>query len=136
MFAACSGDIHKDIYGNIHVVVNRNDAFVKPAAAELERYGVQALPQIETALHAANPDGRLRLVNVVARIKQTETVPLLRHLGLFDADERVRRFSENTLQTWAATTAPNAVSKASTTALSWLRDNRSQGLGPILRTAQ
>ena len=130
---ACDGDIHKDIYGNIHVVVNRNDAFLAPAAAELERYGLRALPQIETALHSAKPDGRFRLVQVMARIKHTETVPLLRHLGLFDADDRVRKLARDTLVAWGAGTQDEALSTASNTALTWVHDQSAKGQGPMVR---
>jgi hypothetical protein len=131
--SACEDDIHKDIHGNIHVVVNRDDAFLAPAVAELERYGLAALPQIETALHSAKPDGRVRLVQVMARISQTETVPLLRHLGLFDADERVRKLAQTTLMQWSTQTQRPSLTAASSQALAWLRESRSKGLGPMVR---
>ena len=131
--SACQDDVHKDIHGNIHVAVNRDDSFLAPAVAELERYGLAALPQIETALHSAKPDGRLRLVQVMARIDETDTVPLLRHLGLFDADERVRKLAENTLLLWSAQTKRPTLTVASTKALEWLRESRGKGLGPMVR---
>lgn len=134
--SACEGDIHKDIHGNIHVVVNRDDAFLAPAVAQLERYGLQALPQIETALHSAKPDGRLRLVQVMARILQTDTVPLLRHLGLFDADERVRTLAENTLVQWSKQTQRPMLAVTATEALVRLRESRGKGLGPMVREAR
>jgi hypothetical protein len=131
--AACEGDVHKEIYGNIHVVVNRNDSFLAPAVAELERYGTRALPQIETALHSATPQGRVRLVQVMARIERTETVPLLRHLGLFDADGSVRKLAKDTLLVWGARTQDVALSTASNTALAWVHDQSVNGLGPMVR---
>ena len=132
--AGCQGDIHKDIHGNIHVVVNRTDSFVPKAAHELQRYGLRALPQIETALHSAKPDARLRLVQVLLGIPQADTAALLRHLALFDADERVRDLSEHTIAVWGAKDPALPLTTASRSALAWLRQSRAKGLGPTIRT--
>ncbi|MDX2021885.1 MAG: hypothetical protein SF187_16730 [Deltaproteobacteria bacterium] len=130
--AACEGDVHKDIHGNIHVVVNRDDAFVPPAAAALVNHGLRALPQIETALHSAKPDGRLRLVEVMSRIKHPDTVHLLRHLALFDADARVRALSETTLSAWSQQNAPMGLASAAQSAAKWLQQRRAQADGTPL----
>lgn len=123
---ACEGDVHKDIHGNIHVVVNRDDAFVAQASAALAGHGLRALPQIETALHSAKPDGRLRLIEVLARIKHTDTVHLLRHLALFDADARVRALSETTLSAWSEQKTFLELAAASQSATKWLRVRQAQ----------
>lgn len=129
--AACEGDVHKQIHGHIYVVVNRDDALVAPALQALVAKQVQILPQVETALHTARPVGRLRLIEALSRVRHTETVPLLRHFALFDADPRVRTLAESTLKTWQ--TPASSLATAAEVSLRWLNAKRAQGLGPLVR---
>ncbi len=129
---ACEGDVHKQIHGHIYVVVNRDDALVAPAVQSLVARQTQILPQVETALHTARPVGRLRLLEVLSRVRHTETVPLLRHFALFDADPRVRTLAESTLKTWQASEA-SPLATAADVSLRWLGAKRALGLGPLVR---
>lgn len=129
---ACEGDVHEQIHGHIHVVINRDDALVPPALAALVKHRERALPQIETALHAARPQGRLRLVEALGRIDHPESVALLGHLALFDAEARVRELSSVTLARWTEG-GEAKLKNAASAALETLRQARRQGLGPLVR---
>ena len=129
----CDGDVHKQIHGHIHVVTKRDDALVAPAVQALVEQGAQALPQIETALHTARPQGRSRLVEVLGRIRHAETVPLLRHIALYDADARVRELAEGTIVRWAEEADAGPRGDAARLALQHLGAARAKGLGPLVR---
>ena len=130
--AACEGDQHKEIHGHIHVVVNRDDALVAPAAQALAAYQTRALPQIETALHTARPVGRLRLIEILGQVRHVDTVPLLRHFAVFDPDPRVRGLAETTLSAWRQAPFP-ALAEGAESAVKWIAGQRAQGLGPVVR---
>src|SRR5205814_10720795 len=99
--AGCDDTSHRDLQDEINILTRRNDALVGPATQRLARYGREAIPQIETALHTAAPTGRLHLIEAFARIADGEAVPILRHFAIYDVHERVRRACEDLLGTWA-----------------------------------
>ena len=74
---------------------------VAPATERLARYRRAAIPQIETAMHTAAPNGRLHLVAALDRIGDEEAVPVLRHLAVYDITAEVREAAEGLLTRWA-----------------------------------
>ena len=96
--AACEDTSYRDIGAEINLISHRDDAFVSPAVQRLAKYGRHALPQIETALHAAPEAGRLHLVATLEVINDPEAVPILRHLAIFDPSQRVREAREALLK--------------------------------------
>ena len=79
------------------------------AARRLVRRGRRAIPSLETALHTAGAEGRLRCVGALAAIGDPEVVPLLGHLSTWDEDERVRAAARATLARWAGESGERAV---------------------------
>jgi hypothetical protein len=80
-----------------------------PAAERVARHGRRALPSIEAALHTAEAAGRKNLIAALRKIGEAESVPLLRHVALFDAAADVRREAEWTLRSWATGDGARAV---------------------------
>src|SRR6185436_20814404 len=82
--AGCEDLSHGDIGDEINILVRRDDQLVPPATERLAAYRRRAIPQIETALHTAAPTGRLHLVAALDRIGDEESVPVLRHVAVYD----------------------------------------------------
>jgi hypothetical protein len=70
-------------------------------AERIARFGRQALPPVEAALHTAEDAGRKNLVVALRRIGDAEAVPLLLHVAAYDGSESARREAEWTLAEWA-----------------------------------
>lgn len=100
--AGCDDDSHRNLQDEINILTRRNDALVAPATQRLARYGREAIPQIEIAVHTAAPTGRLHLIDAFAAIGDDEAVPVLRHFAVYDVRADVRRACEDLLQRWAA----------------------------------
>lgn len=100
--AGCDDASHRDIQDEINILTRRNDALVGPATQRLARYGRQAIPQIETAIHTAAPTGRLHLIAAFGAIGDEEAVPVLRHFAVYDVHAEVRRACEDLLDRWAS----------------------------------
>lgn len=131
----CEGDVHKDIHGQIYVLVTRQDTWADKAARALQAQGLRALPQIETALHSARPEGRVRLVEVLAHIEHPDSAQLLRHVTLHDVDPRVRTLGERTLEAFARASNQPQLAREATQALAWVAQERKQGDTPLVREA-
>ena len=108
----------------INVIVrSKDDARIAAAQARLVKWGASALPQIETALHAAPEAGRLRLVTALTAMDQPESIPILRHLAAYDPAPDVRAACEATLKAWAARPAEaGAPARAALTRVAQLRE--------------
>jgi hypothetical protein len=128
--AACEDGSHADIADEINILVRRNDQLVPPATERLAAYKRAAIPQIETSLHTSAPTGRLHLVAAMARIGDSEAVPILRHTSLYDVTPDVRAAAESVLARWAA--ANDARGARSRAALTEIARKRAAGEGPLL----
>jgi hypothetical protein len=104
LLGACENQAdYRQIQTELNALVRSDDdARVASAQARLLPFGLSALPQLETALHAAPERGRLRLVAALGALDQPDAVAILRHLAVYDASPEVRRASESILQAWAA----------------------------------
>ena len=100
--AGCDDDSHRNLQDEINILTRRNDALVPPATQRLARFGREAIPQIEIAVHTAAPTGRLHLIDAFAAIGDEEAVPVLRHFAVYDVRGDVRRACEDLLQRWAS----------------------------------
>jgi len=98
----CDDDSHRNLQDEINILTRRNDPLVPPATQRLARYGREAIPQIEIAVHTAAPTGRLHLIDALGAIGDGEAVPVLRHFAVYDVRADVRRACEDLLQRWAA----------------------------------
>jgi hypothetical protein len=128
--AACEDGSHGDIADEINILVRRNDQLVPPATERLAAFKRAAIPQIETSLHTAAPSGRLHLVAAMARIGDSEAVPILRHASLYDVNPEVRAAAEAVLTRWAA--GSDARGDRSRAALAEIARRRAAGEGPLL----
>jgi len=129
---ACEDGSHGDIGDEINILIRRNDALVPPAMDRLAAFKRAAIPQMETSLHTAAPAGRLHLITVFARIGDSEAVPILRHVALFDVTPEVRAAAEAVLTRWAADGADKARAARATAALTEIAGRRAAGEGPLL----
>jgi hypothetical protein len=129
--AACEDRSHGDIGDEINILIRRNDALVPPATERLAGYGRKAVPQIETALHTAAPSGRLHLVTALDTIGDEESVPVLRHVAVYDVTPDVRDAAETLLGRWA-TAAPRSRAERARLALAEIARKRAAGEGPLL----
>jgi len=130
--SGCDDASHRDIQDEINILTRRNDALVGPATDRLARYGRNAVPQIETALHTAAPTGRLHLIEAFARIGDGEAVPVLRHFAIYDVHDRVRRACEDLLGTWAEDSSPPDRAERARAALVEIGRKRAAGEGPLI----
>lgn len=130
--AGCDDASHRDIQDEINILTRRNDALVGPATDRLARYGRNAIPQIETALHTAAPTGRLHLIDAFARIGDGEAVPVLRHFAIYDVHERVRQACEDLLGTWDRDASQPGRAERARAALAEVGRKRAAGEGPLI----
>lgn len=128
---ACEDRSHGDIGDEINILIRRNDALVPPATERLAAYGRKALPQIETAMHTAAPYGRLHLIAALDRIGDQESVPVLRHVAIYDVTPEVREAAEALLGRWAGEGADARAARART-AVAEIARKRAAGEGPLL----
>ena len=128
--AACEDGSHADIADEINILVRRNDQLVPPATERLAAYKRAAIPQIETSLHTSAPTGRLHLVAAMARIGDSEAVPILRHTALYDITPDVRAAAEELLARWAA--GNDARGARARDAIAEIARQRAAGEGPLL----
>jgi hypothetical protein len=128
---ACEDRSHGDIGDEINILIRRNDALVPPATERLAAYGRKALPQIETAMHTAAPYGRLHLIAALDRIGDHESVPVLRHVAVYDVTPEVRDAAEALLGRWAAEGADPRAARARA-AVAEIARKRAAGEGPLL----
>jgi hypothetical protein len=129
--AACDDHAHTDIGDEINILTRRNDALVPPAVDRLAAYGRKAVPQIETALHTAAPPGRLHLLEALAKIGDEESVPVLRHVAVYDVKEEVRAAAEALLGTWRDG-RPGPRAERARVAIAQIARKRAAGEGPML----
>ena len=132
--AACEDRSHGDIGDEINILIRRNDALVPPATERLAAYGRKAVPQIETAMHTAAPTGRLHLLTALERIGEPESVPVLRHVAVYDVTPDVRDGAEALLTRWSQENATSTFSRAARAraALAEIARKRAAGEGPLL----
>ena len=128
---ACEDHSHGDIGDEINILIRRNDALVPPATERLAAYGRKAVPQIETALHTAAPSGRLHLIAALDLIGDEESVPVLRHVAVYDVTPDIREAAEALLSRWSAS-GPGARAERARVALAELARKRAAGEGPLL----
>jgi hypothetical protein len=128
---ACEEVSHRDIGDEINILVRRNDDLVPPATDRLARYRRAAIPQIETAMHTSAPSGRLHLIAALEKIGDSEAVPILRHIAVFDITTEVRDAAERLLSRWA--TGPDDKGRAgrARAALQEIARKRAAGIGPM-----
>ncbi len=130
LLVACEGVSHRDIGDEINVLVLRNDALVGPATERLAAYKRNAIPQIETAIHTAAPNGRLNLVAALDRIGDEEAVPVLRQVAVYDVTPEVRAAAEAALTRWAAGQDHRA--ERARSGLASVGRKRAVGMGPLI----
>jgi hypothetical protein len=128
----CEDGSHSDIGDEINILIRRNDALVPPAMDRLAAFKRAAIPQMETSLHTAAPAGRLHLITVFARIGDSEAVPVLRHVALFDVTPDVRAAAESVLTRWAGDATDGARATRAGAALAEIARRRAAGEGPLL----
>ena len=125
---ACDDVSHQDIGDEINILVRRDDQLVPPATERLAAYKRRAIPQIETALHTSAPTGRLHLLAALDRIGDDESVPVLRHVAIYDITPEVRQEAEGVLARWAA----GGRSSRARAAMDEIARRRAAGEGPLL----
>ena len=130
LLPACEGVSHRDIGDEINVLVLRNDMLVAPATERLVAYKRNAIPQIETAIHTAAPNGRLNLIAALDRIGDDEAVPVLRQVAIYDIAIEVRAAAEAVLTRWAA--GQDHRGERARAGLGEMARKRLAGLGPLL----
>ena len=67
------------------------------ARGEIDRllaFGRYALPDIEQEFHGASTTGRLRLLEVLRRLRLPETIPFLEVVARWDTEQKVRKEAE------------------------------------------
>ena len=128
---ACDDVSHGDIADEINILVRRDDDLVPPATERLAAYKIKAVPQIETAIHTADPSGRLHLVAALDRIGDGAATPILRHVALYDTSTDVRASAEGILSRWAGGSPPARARRAAA-ALAEIARKRAAGEGPLL----
>jgi alkylhydroperoxidase/carboxymuconolactone decarboxylase family protein YurZ len=129
--AACDDHAHTDIGDEINILIRRNDALVPPATERLAAYGRKAVPQIETAMHTAAPTGRLHLIAALELIADDESIPVLRHVAVYDVRPEVRDAAEALLGRWSAG-GPAPRAEGARGALAAIARKRAAGEGPLL----
>jgi hypothetical protein len=129
---ACEDGSHADIGDEINILIRRNDALVPPAMDRLTAFKRAAIPQMETSLHTAAPAGRQHLITVFGRIGDSEAVPILRHVALFDVTPEVRSSAEAVLTRWAGDASDRARAARAATALAEIARRRAAGEGPLV----
>ncbi len=130
--AACEEVSHRDIGDEINILIRRNDQLVPPATERLARYRRAAIPQIETAMHTSAPTGRLHLIAALEKIGDSEAVPVLRHVAVFDITAEVRDAAERLLSRWAASPDDKPRAARARAALDEIARKRAAGIGPLL----
>ncbi len=128
--AACEDTSYRDIGAQITVLTERRDALVPGAVRQLTAFGRRALPQIETALHTASPEGKANLLRAVDAIADPEAAATLRHFAVYDPAAEVRSACEEILARWAARPPLAAAARG---ALARIADKRARGEGPVVR---
>jgi hypothetical protein len=126
----CDDHAHADIGDEINILTRRNDALVPPATERLAVYGRQAVPQIETALHTAAPSGRMHLIDALDKIGDVESIPVLRHVAVYDVTPEVREAAEALLSRWGGGAMPRA--ERARAAVVEIARKRAIGEGPLL----
>jgi hypothetical protein len=126
---ACEDGSYRTIGADIRVLTGAPSERQEEAAARLSAVGRRAIPQIEIALHTAPDRGRVRLVSVLERLGDEETIPIFRHLAVFDESPEVREACERVLKAWAM--GADARGRSSGLALQRIRERRDRGEGPL-----
>jgi HEAT repeat protein len=110
ILGACSRDAdERKIHDDVDILTSQEGQLAEDAANRLAKnYGVRAIPSIETAMHTANPPGRLNCIMALRRIGHPDAIPLLRHRAIYDEEEGVRKEAEITLRQWAGGTDDRA----------------------------
>jgi hypothetical protein len=129
---ACEETNHRDIGDEINILIRRDDQLVGPATDRLVKYRRAAIPQIETAMHTSAPPGRLHLITALERIGDSEAVPVLRHVAVFDITAEVRDVAEKVLSRWAAGADDKPRAARAQAALAEIARKRAAGIGPML----
>jgi hypothetical protein len=98
---SCDDRGYREIGASIDVLTKRTDGLPGPAIDRLRRIGRRALPQVETAMHTAAPNGKLQLVAALDAIAEPEGALILRHFAAYDANASVRAACDEVLERWA-----------------------------------
>jgi hypothetical protein len=106
--SGCDDLAERALHDDVVLAAEREDALAERAVARLAAAGARAIPEIETALHTARPTGRLNLVAALRRGGAAESVPLLRHLAVYDDDVAVRAEALFTLRGFVQGEGPRA----------------------------
>ena len=110
VLVACSRDAdERKIHDEVDILTSREGQLAEDAAHRLAKnFGVRAIPSIETAMHTANPPGRMNCIMALRRIGHADAIPLLRHYAIYDEEDGVRTEAEVTLRQWAGRTDDRA----------------------------
>jgi hypothetical protein len=127
----CEDRSHTDIGDEINILIRRNDQLVPPATERLAGYGRKAVSQIETAMHTAAPRGRMHLIAALEAIGDDESVPVLRHVAVYDVTPEVREAAEALLNRWT-TGGPAHRTERARSAVADIARKRAAGEGPLL----
>jgi HEAT repeat protein len=93
LFALVSACVQADppaLRSLVTVVATQPGQPANEATQKLVAYGRPALVVVEAALHTADPAGRRRLIQVVARIHDPDARALLEHFARYDENSEVR----------------------------------------------
>ena len=127
--AGCEDQSYRPIGIELNVMVrSTDDSRIATAREGLLEFGTRALPQLETALHGAPEQARLRLVATLAAMDHAETIPILRHRAVYDTSPAVRQACESTLKGWAA--RPGAAGEGPRSALTRVAELRASLASP------
>ena len=81
----------------VEILVGEGGPASKEAQRRLLARGRSAIAILETGLYHADVSGRIRIVKVLAGLKDAEALPVLRHIALRDDDELVREQASDAL---------------------------------------
>jgi len=123
--AGCDDRSYRTIGAAIDVLTKKREGMPSAAIGRLKAIGRRSIPQIETALHTADPHSRARLIAALDAIGDPESAHILRHFGTYDTNASVREACEEVLRRWAA--ANDRRSALANAALIAIAGKRKQG---------
>ncbi len=121
---ACEDRSYREIGAAIDVL--KNGEFPGLARDRLRKIGRRAVPQIETALHTAAPNGKVNLISALAAIGEPESVAILQHFAVYDKSPEVRAACDDLLAKWAA--GADGKSQPARQAIARVQEKRKLGL--------
>ena len=124
--SACDDRSYREIGASINVLAKNSGQLPGPAIERLRKVGRRAVPQIETAMHTAAPNGKVNLVSALAAIGEPESTAILQHFAVYDQSPEVRAACEDVLNKWA--TAGDRKSAPARQAIARVQEKRRLGL--------